>query len=163
MKKKLFAMVLCVIMVVAMAVPALAAQPNMPTQFSSGGLHIVTSSGSNNSSVYMHSPDTMAYPYDSWFLKKDLTNHWRLYTAWSHTVGDGATMNRHSNGTSCIIWEDATDRATLNDSVVDLLTVSTGVQRICLEMSPTNNKYLATSGTSLIWTTSGTAFGVYPA
>ena len=69
----------------------------------------------------------------------------------------------HINGTNCILWPDATDASTLRDSVVDLMTVSSGVQRIKLALSVSSNQWLNTSGSNLVWTTSGVAFNVFPA
>lgn len=157
MKKKLFAMALCLLMVVAMAVPAFAAQPDTPTTFTYGNLYVGTSGAFNNASVYY----TNSSAEGTWYLRRGTDGLYRLYTAFSYTPGSGYVMNRHVNQVSCILWRDYTDSESVRDSVVDLLTYSTGRQRISLERA-TGNKFLNRSGTSAVWSTTGLIYNVNP-
>lgn len=167
MNKKLFTVTAGFVLATVTAISAFAADvtpravPDTATTFSIGAQNMVVDGAYNNANVFMG--NLSGNDNEFWILRQHPTGNWRLYTAKAPIVGYGYTINRHINGTNCILWPDATDASTLRDSVVDLMTVSSGVQRIKLVLSVSSNQWLNTSGSNLVWTTSGVAFNVFPA
>lgn len=139
MNKKLFTVTAGFVLATVTAISAFAADvtpravPDTATTFSIGAQNMVVDGAYNNANVFMG--NLSGNDNEFWILRQHPTGNWRLYTAKAPIVGYGYTINRHINGTNCILWPDATDASTLRDSVVDLMTVSSGVQRIKLALS----------------------------
>lgn len=146
MNKKLFTVTAGFVLATVTAISAFAADvtlravPDTATTFSIGAQNMVVDGAYNNANVFMG--NLSGNDNEFWILRQHPTGNWRLYTAKAPIVGYGYTINRHINGTNCILWPDATDASTLRDSVVDLMTVSSGVQRIKLALSVSSNQWL---------------------
>lgn len=166
MYKKIFTLVWALVLATVTAVSVFAADitpralPDTATTFSIGTQKMVVDGAYANSRVFMG--NLSGNDNEFWILRQHPTGNWRLYTAKAPIIGYGYTINRHANGSSCILWRDATDITTLRDSCVELMTVSSGVQRIKLSLSTSNNRWLNTSGSNLVWTSAGAAFKVFP-
>ncbi len=167
-RKKILSLIVCAALVFAMAVPAFAENeiapyttPNMATTFENGGLLLATASGSAGAQVSMNAAGSLGDgDHYWWYLRQDQRGYWRLYSGLSPIIGNGLVLDRHINGSTAILWQDYTDIQTLRDSVVDLMTVSAGTQRIKLSMSTTSNQWLNVTSNLAYWTTSGAAFHV---
>lgn len=156
MKKKLFALALCVIMVVAMAVPAFADGPQPRTDVNQPIYWMCESLTLNGYGLNVHGNNTIvdgnrvtlwghqATTAQQWITQQDSWGNYRVYSMLSPARATGHALNRTS-GNRCIMWP-STYSDSIQDSAADILTSSGGWQYISLVYGDSTNRLLNYTG-----------------